>query len=105
MKFWGKLSDTEKGAILLADQEGKGIELFYDGEWVSCSWPIWNPSKAYRAKPELKTHTYNQWCSPHNSTDGYASLLFSQTTRSTKGRTTITYDGKKPIKLTWEAYE
>ena len=57
-KTWGEMTDAEKGALLLAEHEGKVIEAYYDGVWfpVPCTGI---KRQAYRIKPEPKRETRN----------------------------------------------
>jgi hypothetical protein len=56
-KLWRDMTDAEKGALLLAHHEGKGIEmLFCSGEWVTVT-PQWATNAAYRIRPEPKRET------------------------------------------------
>lgn len=58
-KTWSEMSDAEKGALLLAEHEGKDIECFQKtlNDWVALLYPIFNPEIAYRVKPEPKRET------------------------------------------------
>ncbi len=49
-KTWGQLSDAEKGALLLAHQQGKTIERGPD--WETVPFPGWINNHPYRVKPE-----------------------------------------------------
>lgn len=54
-KLWGKMTDEEKGALLLAHQEGKTIEFYskVGYEWTEVvGQPAWCGQYAYRVKPE-----------------------------------------------------
>ena len=57
-KLWGQMSPEERGALLLARHEGKGIQCFSS---VSAKWletgPSWYPQLAYRVKPEPRVET------------------------------------------------
>lgn len=55
-KLWRDMTPEEKGAMLLASHEGKVIELWLRGEWVSVD-PSWHDSIAYRVQPEPKIDT------------------------------------------------
>lgn len=70
-KTWGEMTDAEKGALLLADHEGKLIEWTHPG-WQS---PLWHISsmgtgphedKAYRIKPEPVVETVTLYGSYDN---------------------------------------
>lgn len=57
MKLWRDLTDTEKGALLLAYHKGKVIQFFSRGYgvWVDCAdlnGPAWAGDDTYRVKPE-----------------------------------------------------
>jgi hypothetical protein len=51
---WEFLTDSEKGALLLAHHEGVDIEFskFGKGDWQTWSNPMWFSSHAYRIKPQ-----------------------------------------------------
>lgn len=51
-KTWGEMTDAEKGALLLANQEGKVIECLSVVNWHECSEVVWDRDCAYRIKPE-----------------------------------------------------
>ena len=56
-KLWRDMTDSEKGALLLAHHEGKVIEIFLDwdrgGTWVNVTPPPnWLDEYAYRVRPE-----------------------------------------------------
>lgn len=57
-KTWGEMTPEEKGALLLAQHEGKVIECWqwYDGPWVAGEWGF-DDRSAYRIKPEPKRAT------------------------------------------------
>lgn len=56
-KTWGEMSDAEKGALLLAQHEGKEIEYMgFDRWWPKPIWE-WSSEKTYRIKPEPKRET------------------------------------------------
>ena len=52
-KLWRDMTPEEKGALLLAHHEKKGIDFWNDGEWDDSS-PAWHPDNAYRIRPEPK---------------------------------------------------
>jgi hypothetical protein len=63
-KTWGEMTAEEKGALLLADHEGKVIEnsLYGESPWIA-SHPHWADEYAYRVKPEPKVETVDSyWC-------------------------------------------
>lgn len=52
-KLWKDMTDEEKGALLLADHQGKYIEYYTgDRNWASSVFPKWADHVAYRVKPE-----------------------------------------------------
>ena len=55
-KTWSEMTDAEKGALLLAEHEGKDIECFQKtlNDWVAVNYPMFNPDIAYRVKSEPK---------------------------------------------------
>lgn len=60
MKTWSELSDTEKGALLLAHHEGKTIEYTvpWCEDWEVCyREPRWFYNLAYRVKSVAVTRT------------------------------------------------
>lgn len=60
IKMWKDLSPEEKGALLLARQEGKTIQYespSYENRWLDLHEPIWTPTGSYRVKPEKKVVT------------------------------------------------
>ena len=70
-KMWRDMTPEEKGALLLAEHEGKAIEVFdlaYPDMWCE-DYPVWNDEAAYRIKSEPKRETVtlvsygtlNQW--------------------------------------------
>lgn len=48
---WSEISDQEKGEMLLAHHNGKEIEMYNFGEWVTVE-PQWVSNRAYRIKKE-----------------------------------------------------
>ena len=66
-KLWRDMTQEEKGALLLADHEGKVIECrneTWDNDyWTIITNPSWHESNAYRVRPEPKveTVTINYW--------------------------------------------
>lgn len=59
LKAWGEMTDAEKGALLLAQYEGKEIECFQKtlNVWAAVNYPVFNSEIAYRVKPEPKRKT------------------------------------------------
>lgn len=61
IKPWGELTDAEKGALLLAHQEGKQIEVLAfwrePGRWETTGKPVWGGCYKYRVKPEPVVET------------------------------------------------
>jgi hypothetical protein len=58
-KIWRDMTPEEKGALLLAEHEGKAIEEFgtaYPDAWYETD-PYWDNGCAYRIKPEPKRKT------------------------------------------------
>ena len=59
--LWKDMTPEEKGALLLADHEGKQIQLyfcFFTNRWEDAtSSPNWVNEVAYRVKPEPKRET------------------------------------------------
>lgn len=53
-KMWKEMTAAEKGALLLAEYEGKEIEMFdfVEHEWQYDPQPFWYDISAYRIKPE-----------------------------------------------------
>jgi hypothetical protein len=59
-KVWRDMTPEEKGALLLADHEGKVIEVFREKrgwEVPLCNIPRWTPHLAYRIRPEPNRET------------------------------------------------
>jgi hypothetical protein len=57
--LWRDMTREEKGALLLAEHEGKVIEVFgilYPDMWYE-DYPAWEDECAYRTKPERETVT------------------------------------------------
>jgi hypothetical protein len=60
-KLWKDMTREEKGALLLAEHEGKVIEAFgvsYPDVWYETD-PCWDDECPYRIKPEPKRETVN----------------------------------------------
>jgi len=55
-KLWINMTPEEKGALLLAEHDGKVIEVF-NGFWVKRSVKVWSDVNAYRVRPEPKIET------------------------------------------------
>lgn len=53
--LWSKMTDAEKGGLLLAHHNGEEIEFLTDGAWWYIERPNWKPSYAYRVKPKPRT--------------------------------------------------
>lgn len=53
---WSEISDQEKGEMLLAHHNGKEIEMYNFGEWVTVE-PQWVSNRAYRIKKEPVNET------------------------------------------------
>ena len=62
-KIWRDMTSEEKGALLLAEHEGKVIEFWCDGEWYEIE-PIWIDTEAYRVRPEPKRETVTLYGEP-----------------------------------------
>jgi hypothetical protein len=59
-KIWLDMTPEEKGALLLAEHEGKAIEVFglaYPDEWYYENDPCFDDDSAYRIEPEPETMT------------------------------------------------
>lgn len=57
-KTWGEMTPEEKGALLLAHHEGKEIDFYQSGNWVTIGFGFnWFQEYAYRVKPEPKRET------------------------------------------------
>ena len=56
LKMWRDMTPEEKGALLLAEHEGKKIEIRWRGEWIQIP-PNWADNRAYRVRPERETVT------------------------------------------------
>lgn len=71
-KLWKDMTPEEKGALLLAHHEGKGIECFCKMHkvWAYAITPHWASETAYRIKSEPKRETVemrggstdSEWC-------------------------------------------
>ena len=70
-KLWKDMSPEEKGALLLAEYEGKTIE-FWNGPlgWVEAS-PLWDSYRAYRVKPEPVVETVALYNDPNGGWSFY----------------------------------
>jgi len=56
-KIWADMTPEEKGELLLADQEGKMIQMFENYRWARALTPQWYRWVAYRVEPEPKRET------------------------------------------------
>ena len=56
-KTWSEMTREEKGALLLADHEGRDIEIFHFGKWHRVKNPEWDEDGIYRVKPAPKSET------------------------------------------------
>ena len=57
-KTWGQMTPEEKGALLLSRHEGKTIQFYNAGNWVTIDFAFnWYVDQAYRVKPEPKHET------------------------------------------------
>lgn len=67
---WGKMTDAEKGALLLAYHEGKDIQCLQDGEtpeyWGDIDRPNWSNDCKFRVRPEPVREVVELW---HQSGD------------------------------------
>ena len=75
-KLWRDMTDVEKGALLLADHDGKVIEVYDNGKWVKRSFPVWAYEAAYRIRPEPKVEVVTvryqkRWVTIMPFYDGY----------------------------------
>lgn len=52
LKCWKDLTDSEKGALLLAKYEGREIEVILSGQWVKVSVRAFLGDAIYRVKTE-----------------------------------------------------
>lgn len=62
-KIWKDMTPEEKGALLLAQHEGKEIEFWNGVSWrlVFCGIPNWLDSHSYRIRHEPKVETVAQY--------------------------------------------
>ena len=56
-KIWRDMTSEEKGALLLAEHEGKVIECWNVEEWCAIDVPYWFDDCAYRVRPEPERET------------------------------------------------
>lgn len=56
LRLWRDMTDVEKGALLLAAHEGRGLEYWRRGSggWATCSSAGIYDNEAYRIRPEPK---------------------------------------------------
>jgi len=54
---WGDMTPEQKGALLLAEHEGKTIDTWIEGGWTKCLDPMWRDDCAYRIKPDPVVET------------------------------------------------
>ncbi|MGB1215066.1 MAG: hypothetical protein ACPG4X_16990 [Pikeienuella sp.] len=106
--IWRDMSDAEKGALLLAEHDGKPIEVRgpHMKNWRSKRFGVLNSTCAYRVKPDPKveTHSGEGWASEY----GYGqspSLWVNKQDGSVHGEWTATIVDGKPTKIVWEADE
>lgn len=94
-KTWSEMTDAEKGALLLAEHEGKDIECFQKtlNDWVALLYPMFNPDIAYRVKPEPKRETV-QLYGPVYSND---QCVFGSSCREYTHRITFDLIDGKPV--------
>lgn len=64
-RTWGEMTPEEKGVLLLAEHEGKAIEVWGASSqcWVACN-PGWYAEAAYRVRPECEIASINIFCAP-----------------------------------------
>lgn len=88
-KLWRDMTTEEKGALLLAEYDGKVIEWSYSLPWVTARSTaegytvVWDDSCAYRVNPEPKVETVElygdvghkmttgMWCNEFQDGDKY----------------------------------
>lgn len=51
-KLWGDMTPEEKGALLLAQLDGKAIQVSRGNGWNNVLNPKWEPDCSYRVRPE-----------------------------------------------------
>lgn len=56
-KLWRDMTPEEKGALLLAQHDGRVMEYMGLYGWQIMLWPAFNQDHAYRVKPEPKVET------------------------------------------------
>jgi hypothetical protein len=77
-KIWLDMTPEEKGALLLAEHEGKAIEVFglaYPDEWHE-DYPVWEDNCAYRIKPKPKRRTAEIWVGAYEGLDNTHKITF-----------------------------
>ena len=60
---WGDMTPEQKGALLLAHHEGRGVQALLRDGWADCPYPLWDNSYAYRIKPEPVVETRDVYVS------------------------------------------
>lgn len=64
-KLWKDMTDVEKGALLLAEYEGKSLQIYINDNWTtfkSDRYAQFHESSAYRPEPQRKTITRMMHC-------------------------------------------
>jgi len=99
-KTWGEMTDTEKGALLLADLKGEHIQyrhrIITDSKWLNFSTgsgPSWGDQYSYRVRPpEPKVETLELFGLFRD--DSFGILVSEQIYSDTHKFTLQTRDGK-----------
>jgi len=52
--LWRDMTPEQKGALLLAEHEGKVVQSYGGESWFDVAWPAWDDDTAYRIRPEPK---------------------------------------------------
>ena len=92
-KIWRDMTSEEKGALLLAEHEGKVIEFWFFGEWFEIE-PTWIDEYAYRVRPEPKRKTVKFYGSVDLDADGDPYFSFYRRSEHTHLITFDTIDGE-----------
>lgn len=54
---WGDMTPEQKGALLLAHHEGRGVQTLFRDGWGDCPRPLWGSLAFYRIKPDPVVET------------------------------------------------